>query len=102
MKAICKDYYRYTRDKDLLDLIWKSFSQDWVLRRIAANYKKIPVSILERLSDDEDWLIQYEVANHIRTPISVLLKFKDHKTSVISAVAQNHPTYIKYLNSQKA
>lgn len=101
MKAICKDYYRYTRDKDLLDLIWKSFSEDWVLRRVATNYKKIPVSILERLSGDKDWLIRLEVANHFRTPISILLKFKDSKTFVISTAAQNHPTYIKYLNSQK-
>ena len=55
MKPIIKSLYQYSRNEEIKNLIFDAFSKDWYTRYYAARNSRIPISILEKLSNDEDF-----------------------------------------------
>lgn len=90
MKAICKDYYKYSRDMKALELIRDSLNIYWGKRALAANKSNILVSALIRLSSDEDVDVRCCVAGNPNTPVEILEKLsKDRMGWVRECVNQN-------------
>ena len=62
MKSIIKSLYQYSMNKEIKELIFKSFNKDSYVRSFAAYSQNTPISVLEKLSEDEDYSIRKIIA----------------------------------------
>ena len=72
MKLICKDYYKFLRDKYIIGLINYGLNNSTTHRYGSVISYNVPVSILIRLSKDENWFIRTKVAGIVNTPDYIL------------------------------
>ncbi len=98
MKAILKSLYQYSRNKKVKELIFNVFNKDYLVRSYAARNKNTPVSILEKLSNDENVYVRSSVAKNIKTPISILEKLSNDEHYYVRYYAKEN---LKQKNKKK-
>lgn len=62
VKEICKEFYRFSGNKETLKLIINSYSEIWFDRYRVAGNSSAPIYILKKLSNDEFSSVCYQAA----------------------------------------
>lgn len=95
MKDICKDFYRNSKNKDILELILNSFREDddFLFQCNTASNISTPLSVLIRLSKSQDHDVRSQVAMNSAIPKWLHDQFINSSDYPVRICAAKNPRY---------
>lgn len=103
MKQICKDFYKYSKIKDVFQKLKYFMDKSPFHRNLIAESLITPVSVLIRMSKDPNFSVRLLVAQNPNTPIYILKELsKDKHYYVRAGIARNKNLPFKILKKLQA
>ena len=87
MKQILKCLYQNSRNKEIKELIFKSFNESYHIRYQVAKDKSTPNPVLDFLSKYKDFYVRIAVTRNHNTPVSILEKLSNDENKNVRAYA---------------
>ena len=87
MKFVLKHLYLHSRNKEIKELIFKSFNESYHIRYQVAKHKSTPIPVLDFLSKDKDFYVRIAVTRNHNTPDYILERLSKDKNKNVRAYA---------------